>query len=115
MRAIVSIATAVSAAVLLAAGAGSAVAPPTLTLASRQPVAVTGAHFRAGELVRVVATSDGVWSARVRADVRGRFAVDFPAVVVSRCSGLQIRAVGARGSVAALKLPLPACLPARNP
>lgn len=108
--------TAALALVVAAAGtAAGGVAKPSLAVVERQPLVVRGAHFGARELVRVTAVSDGSESVRVRATRRGTFVVTLPGLTVDRCSGLGIRAVGGRGHVAAVKLPLPACLPARSP
>jgi hypothetical protein len=102
-------------AALAAASAGAAPASPVLALAGRQPVVVAGAHFRPLEWVRVTVFSAASESVRLRADRRGTFRTGFSDVTVGRCGGMQIRASGTRGSVAVLKLPLPACMPARNP
>jgi hypothetical protein len=100
-----------------AAGAARAVpAPaPSVTLAARSPVTVRGLHFVAREWVRVTVVADSRMSRRVQAGTTGAFAVRFPDLVLGRCAGLGIRAVGSQGSIAVAKLPLPGCMPARNP
>src|SRR5919198_1327180 len=91
-------------------GLASAASPaPSLRLVTRQPVAVQGAHFRAFEAVTLTVTALPPQVKRVKASRRGSFAVAFDKPVVRRCGSFAIRAVGARGSVAMLKLPLPAC------
>jgi hypothetical protein len=100
-------------AVLALAGAAAATsAPPRLALAARMPtVVVRGTGFHARERVTVTA---GTTVAHVRATRLGAFTVD-TGVVLSRCNGMIIRAVGASGITALLKLPRPECSPARNP
>ena len=91
--------------------AGATSSPPRLALAARTPtVVVRGTGFHAQERVTVTA---GTMVARVRATRLGSFTVD-TGVVLSRCTGLVIRAVGAAGSKVLLKLPQPACMPARS-
>ena len=114
MRTIVFIVAAAVAAVALGSAAATRPAP-ALSIAARQPVQIRGVHFLPRELVRVTATSDATETQRVRASASGSFLVSFDGMVLDRCSGLRVRAAGSRGSVALLKLPLPACLPARNP
>ena len=86
-----------------------------LTLVGKQPLVVSGAHFHPRESVRVTVSSTGRESVLVRTDRTGAFRISLPDIAFGRCGGLQIRAVGTRGSVAFLKLPLPACMPASNP
>lgn len=103
----------VFAALALAGAAGAGAPRPSLAIVDRQPVVVRGAHFGARELVRVTALANGTQTLRVRATQGGTFVATFRGVALGRCAGLRIRAVGARGHVAAVKLPLPACLPVR--
>jgi len=98
---------------VFAAGAGAAAQRPSLAILDRQPLVVRGSHFGARELVRVTARADGEQTLRVRATRLGTFVATFRGVEVGRCGGVGIRAVGGRGSVAVVKLPLPACLPVR--
>ncbi len=99
-----------------AAGMGSAVGSPTkasLKLSSRQPLAVQGLHFLAGERVRVQVTGDDTGVRRVRASQTGSFTAKFDDVGVARCNTIRVVATGNSGSTATLKmLPSPACLPA---
>jgi hypothetical protein len=100
------------AAALASAGPVAAARPvPSLTLADTQPVILHGAHFRPREPVRVDALGTHV---AVRASARGTFTVTVGQGPLPRC-GARIQAVGARGSIALLKLPLPACMPAALP
>jgi hypothetical protein len=103
-------------AAVTAATAAAARPAPVVSIVSRQPLTVAGAHFAPREWVRVTASSDGLRTLRVRADRRGSFRVTFAdAPAVGRCGGLAIRAVGARGAVAGTKLPLSVCLPIASP
>jgi hypothetical protein len=99
-------------AALAVAAASAAPPPPTVSIAARKPVVVAGAHFFPREWVRVTLNASTL---RVHADRAGRFHLTFPDLILGRCAGLRIRAAGTHGTVAALKLPLPACMPARSP
>jgi hypothetical protein len=82
---------------------------PTLRLAGNAPLTVRGTHFRPSERVRVTVIAEVRRSKRVTASRTGAFIARFDATF-DRCSGsLIVRAVGAGGSEAALKLPQPAC------
>lgn len=76
------------------------------------PLAVHGRGFHAREHVRVTigARADTVVATR-----DGTFVAPFPGFTISRCGAVLIRAVGSKGTTAALKIPRPACLPARTP
>jgi hypothetical protein len=102
---------AIAAALAASGSAGAARPVPSLTLADTQPVVLHGAHFRPRESVRVDALGTHV---AVRASARGTFTVTVGQGPLPRC-GARIQAVGARGSIALLKLPLPACMPAALP
>jgi hypothetical protein len=105
--------------VVLAGAVPSALvaAPPTpaLSVSVRQPVAVRGTHFAPREWVRVTVLLNGSHTARAHASGTGAFSVTFPDLSLGPCGGLQISATGARGSVATLKLPQRACMPAKTP
>ena len=105
---------ALSLAVLLAV---AAVAVPTgaagvsrakVRVVTLSPLVIRGTGFKAHERVRVTATPGGV--RRVVSRANGTFRAVF-AGSVDRCVGLTVRAAGARGDEAALKLPQPACPP----
>jgi hypothetical protein len=107
---------AIAAALLLAGAAASAgiSTRPALRLLSRSPIAVQGLHFKGHERVAVTATFGAVRSQRkmATATLAGGFHLTFGPMPVGPCESLTIHAVGSRGSVAALKLPQPACIPA---
>jgi len=85
-------------------------------MVSPKPVVVTGAHFKAQEKVKLtLRTPTDVLVRRTTASRRGSFRSDFGTVTFGRCGSFTVRAVGAKGSSAMLKLPLPACMPARSP
>lgn len=84
---------------------------PTLKLVGTSPVEIRAAGFRSRERVRVVVVTDDRAAKRVRAGVRGGFAVTFADLSVDRCSGLFVSAVGAHGSRASLKRPHVYCPP----
>jgi hypothetical protein len=109
-------ATAVAAAAGLAGAAdGSSERAAALRLASTKPLTVTGARFLARESVSVRATVDGTrYLRRVRATRTGTLTATFAGLtIVDRCnSDVFVRAIGARGSQATLKVgPLPQCPP----
>jgi hypothetical protein len=83
----------------------------TLALVSRQPVALKGRYFHAHELVRVTLEVRVTRVKLLRAGSNGGFTVTFVGTNVPHCGGLFARARGAQGSVATLKIPLPACQP----
>jgi hypothetical protein len=81
----------------------------TLRLSGDAPLTLRGANFLPSERVRVTVTAGEVRRTKqVTATRAGVFVVRFDAAY-DRCSGFIARAVGARGTQAALKLPLPAC------
>jgi hypothetical protein len=95
-----------------AAPAAAAPPPPSLTLVRTAPLTVRGSGFAPLERVRLTAPATG---ASVRASSSGAFTAALPGARVSRCSALVVRAVGAGGSTALLKLPRPACMDAKSP
>jgi hypothetical protein len=81
----------------------------TLRLSSTAPLTLRGANFLPSERVRITVTSGELRRTKqVTASRAGVFVARFDAVY-DRCSGVIARAVGAQGSQASLKLPLPAC------
>ena len=104
-------------ALVLAAGASAwstAGEPaPSLRVLDRSPLVLRGSGFSGGERVRVtVSGSDDTRSLAVRASARGTFTARFRSGLGDRCSALLVRALGASGRSAALKLPQPHCPPA---
>jgi hypothetical protein len=100
---------------LVLAGAASAAPRPTIKLVSENdPMIVRGTGFRAKERVKVtvtVKTPASTWRRTVVATRTGTFRATIGLVQTGRC-GFNVRATGARGSVATLKTPpLPACMP----
>lgn len=90
----------------------------TVTLVSLAPPAVRGAHFKNRERVRVTFVSGATRAVRtVRSGRGGGFTVALASdVVLDRCGDLLlVSAVGARGSRASLKRPLPDCPPSLTP
>jgi hypothetical protein len=109
------VATVLSAAALPSSLA-AAQSAPTLHLAGRSPVTVVGSYFAPVERVRVTVSGLTTSTLAVRTTAAGSFRVAFPDVRFGRCAGFRVRAVGLRrGEVVMLKIPLPACLPARSP
>jgi hypothetical protein len=97
-----------------------------LRLVDRDPLTIQGRAFKSRERVRVVASvpaadqtmTSGSELVRktVRATVTGSFRVTFSEITVDRCSLVRVTSVGARGSMAVLKvLPSPMCTPALTP
>jgi hypothetical protein len=99
-------------------GLAGGAARPTLKLVKRSPVAVAGSHFKARESVRVTVTASGQSRTRyVRSTSSGSFTASFDITAGDRCtSSVRAVAIGAAGDRAYLKpLPLPACMPAKQP
>jgi hypothetical protein len=97
-----------------------------LRVVDRDPLTVQGRAFKSRERVRVVASvpesaetmASGSEIARktVRATATGSFRVVFSEMSVDRCSLVRVTSVGARGSMAVLKvLPSPMCTPSHSP
>jgi hypothetical protein len=80
----------------------------TLELAGSAPLALRGANFRPSERVRVTLSVEVARTKRVTASANGAFVVRFQATY-DRCSVAIARAVGDKGSRAALKLVPVAC------
>jgi hypothetical protein len=100
--------------VSLLGGASSLAATggPTLRLLDRDPVVVRGLHFKPAERARVVLTAQGRHVRLVRATALGSFTARFAGIgATDPCSGLFVQALGARGTVAVLKI-RPMCPPA---
>jgi hypothetical protein len=85
--------------------AGNAAAKPRLLLASEAPLTVKGRGFKAGERVRVVAsTARGRYRKVVSVSRRGLFNVRFGSVDAS-CGPLFVAAVGTEGTRATWRRP----------
>ncbi|HEX2426557.1 MAG TPA: hypothetical protein VHI53_01450 [Gaiellaceae bacterium] len=100
---------------LLAATGPSAAPHATLSLVSRHPVALHGRGFASHERVQVVVRAGVTVSREVRADASGAFTTRFVRVDIPRCGGVFAHARGSSGTLAALKIPLPACMPVSQP
>ena len=87
-------------------------ARPSLSVAALSPIVVYGRHFVAHERVRITTSTEA--AVTTRANSAGAFRATLGRTPIDRCTGLRIRAVGSHGSIAVLKLPLPACLPQRS-
>ncbi len=91
-------------------GSGAGAARPSIRLVPAAPSTIRGAHFRAGELVRV---SSGSHATLATADGDGAFVVTIRGA--SRCDIVRVVARGSAGSYVVLKtLPAPVCLPVRS-
>jgi hypothetical protein len=101
----------VSGAAFAACGGAAATTQATLSLADRQPVALRGRAFHSLERVRVTLVTRVTRVKEVRASRTGTFSVAFLGTNVPHCGGMFARARGASGSLATLKIPLPACQP----
>jgi hypothetical protein len=89
-----------------------AAAPAKLKVVDLAPLRVAGTSFRSREAVTVFLTQPQRAKRKAQASRNGGFVVAFPAVSVDRCnSGVLVRAVGAGGSLAVLKLAPRMCPP----
>jgi hypothetical protein len=105
------IAAAVAAALTAASVQGGS-ARPTLRLADTEPLAVAGAAFRPRELVRVQAIGTfGTRAKSVRATTLGRFTIRFVTLDADPCKLRFVKAFGAGGSRAILRIPPGVCQP----
>ena len=97
-----------------------------LRLVDRDPLTVQGRSFKPRERVRLaasvpdsaqtVASGAEIVRKTVRATATGSFRVAFSEITVDRCSLVRVTSVGARGSMAVLKvLPSPMCTPSQSP
>jgi len=86
---------------------------PTLRIVQRDPLVITGQHFRSRELVTVTVVAKHTWIRARRATLQGTWRMRLDGVFVSHCDAVFVTAVGRSGSRARLKFPqLPACIPA---
>jgi hypothetical protein len=110
MRAVI-----VAGAIALAVAALAVAAPAStakLRVVSLSPFTVRGEQFNPRESVLVTLRSGRQWAERhARASSGGSFVVAFRAVIVRRCAGFAVHAVGSLGSVAVLQSPLRGCPP----
>lgn len=102
-----------AAAALVPIGAGSTAA--TLRIAKPDPLTIAARGFKPHEQVRVVVVAQLRAAKTVRATAAGTFTVRFAELSVPRCGGVFATARGRAGSLARLKIPLPACQPASQP
>jgi hypothetical protein len=90
--------------------AGDAQRRPALRLIDSAPLTIRGSEFVRGERVRIEVRVAGETSSRTtRAGTTGGFVVSFAGATFDHCTGLFVVAVGATGTRATLKLPLPHC------
>jgi hypothetical protein len=104
--------SAASVAALGAASSGQSSERPALRVIDERPFTVEGRNFRSRERVKVTLYKHqvGVRSRRVTASSLGAFVAVLQEAGVDRCDTIFVRAIGARGSNAVLKmLPRPAC------
>jgi hypothetical protein len=104
---------ALAAALAIAAPAGALSASARVQLVSRDPAAVAGTGFRAGERVVVTATDGDVTLRKtVLASVAGRFTARWTRrLPVSPCEWTAVSAVGSKGSGATWKSVVRDCPP----
>jgi len=88
---------------------------PELTLAGSRPLVLRGHGFKPYERARVVVVARLTRAKNVRASSSGSFTVRFVALSIPRCGGVFATARGRAGTVARLKIPLPACQPVSKP
>jgi hypothetical protein len=100
-----------------ATGLGTAaVRQPRLAITDPAPLTVRGSGFRVGERVTVTATVRVRRSRSAVADARGRFTVRFAGLNVENgCASYVIRALGDRGTRAAIKVTTVCAPPAAAP
>lgn len=109
------IATALAVAALGAVAAQAAAPPPGLSITATRPLTIRGLHFPAREWIHVTVAATSSHTARRWVNAAGSFTAIFPNLAFGPCAGVLVKAVGARGTVARLKIPQRACMPAKNP
>ena len=90
-------------------GGAAASTHATLSLTQRQPIVLRGRGFQPWERVRVMLETRVTRVRELRAGRGGSFTATFAGTIFPHCGGVFARARGAAGSVATLKIPLPAC------
>jgi hypothetical protein len=90
--------------------ASAATAPPAVRLVALKPITVAGSHFKRYERVTVSVSGLRPQRKTVRATRIGTFTAVLERAIVPRCGSAAIRAVGALGSYARVKIPLPGCI-----
>lgn len=83
----------------------------TLKLVRGKPLTLRGTSFAANERVRLVVVTPQKATKRLSAGPGGAFSTRFSDLVIDRCSGLTVFAIGSRGSRAGLALPNAYCPP----
>lgn len=97
---------------IAAPAATQAVTAPKLRLVGLQPLAVRGESFRPGERIVVTAlTLSGAKRVVVRSTSRGRFGTTFHLPSQPCGKAFAVRAVGALGSRATLRVTASPCVP----
>jgi hypothetical protein len=84
---------------------------PALRVTATKPLAVRGTHFVPREKVKVIARGDVLRVHHVVAGADGTFRTVFTAVKVSACRGLDVQALGSRGSRADYAIETTDCAP----
>ena len=98
---------------VIASTAVAATSKAQVAVLSTSPVAVRGTSFHARERVTVTVMAQDMGRKVVTANANGAFSVKFAGVSIKYCEAYFIRAKGARGSLAVLKV-IPEC-PAQEP
>ena len=112
MRTIALLAAAAVAAVAAGQAAAQVERTPKLRVVAAAPLVVAGSDFAAGERVTVTAvTLLGPRIRRTTATSAGTFRVRFAGVTQPCGKPLAIRARGAAGSIATMRLKAPPCVP----
>jgi hypothetical protein len=95
----------------LAAPAAAGERPALSTVSSRTTIVVRGIHFVPSERVTVKVIGRTVVTKRVTATARGSFRVSLTKPRPRVCNSLVVRATGARGDWAVLRISSPECNP----
>jgi len=88
-----------------AAAAGSA----RIRIVDASPLTVRGSGFVAHERVRVTVDAETSATRRVLTGSAGGFVARFPAITFGYCTAFVIRAVGANGETAVVRIAAPEC------
>src|SRR6476659_10602669 len=88
---------------LVVASPAAPATQPMLQLRTLQPFSVRGIHFKSTEHVTV--TLNGRWVRRVATSRDGSFVATFKDVMIGRCDGYRVRAIGSKGTIVFLHPP----------
>jgi hypothetical protein len=101
--------------ILVTAVSAASASAPRLTIVGQSPLTVRGAGFTPHSRIRVVANVDGTTTLRPLTNRLGAFVIRFTGTFVPSCTAFSVRAFGAPGLLATLRVAQPECPQPLNP